>query len=101
MGWRDKVKLAGKPTKRFRVWRTDAYGKPCSCEGDYDTVEGLNAHRWKSDCDYKIQLGRRFMTRRNFSDWVRSNHHMVARETEATRVVPISIARNMKNTRFR
>ena len=36
------------------------------------------------------------MTRRNFSDWVRSNHHMVARETEATRVVPISIARNMK-----
>ena len=41
MGWRDRVKLVGKPTKRFRVWRIDVYGKPYACEGDYDTVQAL------------------------------------------------------------
>jgi len=41
------------------------------------------------------------MTRRDFSDWVRSNHHMVACETEATRVIDMSIARNMKKAGFR
>jgi hypothetical protein len=49
MGWRDRVKLVGKPTKRFRVWRIDVYGKPYACEGDYDTVQALTAHRWVSD----------------------------------------------------
>jgi hypothetical protein len=43
MRWRDRVKLVGKPTKRFRVWRIDVYGKPYACEGDYDTVQALNA----------------------------------------------------------
>ena len=41
MGWRDRVKIAGKPTKRFRVWRTDITDEPYECEGEYDTVEGL------------------------------------------------------------
>ena len=58
MGWRDRVKLVVKPTKRFRVWRIDVYGKPYACEGDYDTVQALNAHRWRSDWDYKIQVRR-------------------------------------------
>ena len=40
MGWRVRVKLVGKPTKRFRVWRIDVYGKPYACEGDYDTLQG-------------------------------------------------------------
>ena len=65
MGWRDRVKLAGRLTKRFRVWRIDVHGKPHTSEGDYDTTQGLNAHRWKSDWNYKIQVGRRFMSRRS------------------------------------
>jgi hypothetical protein len=43
MGWRNRVKLAGKLTRRFREWRIDVYGKPYACDGDYDTVQGLNA----------------------------------------------------------
>ena len=57
MGWRDRVKSAGKPTKRFRVWRTDITDKPYECEGEYDTVEGLNAHRWRLGWDYRIEVG--------------------------------------------
>jgi hypothetical protein len=69
MTWRDKVKASGKPTKRFRVWRADARGKPHVFEGDYDTVERLRAHRWKSDSNYKIQVGRKFLTRRQLEDY--------------------------------
>jgi hypothetical protein len=93
MGWRERVKIAGKLTKRFRVWRTDVYGKPCACEGEYDTVEGLNAHRWRLNWDYKIQVGRKFMTRREFSDWVKDKSHMVVRETDKARVIDIKSKR--------
>ena len=41
MGWRDRVKLAGRLTKRFRVWRIDVHGKPHTSEGDYDTNLGV------------------------------------------------------------
>ena len=82
MGWRVRVKLAGKLTKRFRVWRIDVYGKPYACEGDYDTPQGLSAHRWRSDWDCKIQVGRRFMTRREFDDWVKNSDDMVPRKME-------------------
>ena len=82
MGWRVRVKLAGKLTKRFRVWRIDVYGKPYACEGDYDTPLGLSAHRWRSDWDYKIQVGRRFMTRCEFDDWVKNSDDMVPRKME-------------------
>ena len=84
MGWRDRVKLAGKLTKRLHVWRIDVYSKPYASEGDYDTVHGLNAHRWRSDWDYKIQVGRSFMTRREFGDWAKNNSQMVARKTPNT-----------------
>ena len=84
-----EVKLAGKLTKRLRVWRIDVYSKPYASEGDYDTVQGLNAHRWRSDWDYKIQVGRSFMTRREFGDWAKNNSQMVARKTPKTRVIDI------------
>ena len=96
MGWRNRVKLAGKLTKRFRLWRIDVYGKPYACEGDYDTVQGLNAHRWRSDWDYKIQVGRRIMTRNEFGDWAKNNSQMVARKTDRTRVIDINIVQNIK-----
>jgi hypothetical protein len=89
MGWRDRVKLAGKLTKRFRVWRIDVYGKPYACEGNYDTAQGLNAHRWRSDWDYKIQVGRRFMTRREFGDWAKNNSHVVTRDMDKTRLIDL------------
>jgi hypothetical protein len=89
MGWRERVKIAGKLTKRFRVWRTDVNGKPYACEGEYETVEGLNAHRWRLNGDYKIQVEKKFMTRREFSDWVKDKSHMMARETDKARVIDI------------
>ena len=91
MGWRDRVKIAGKPTKRFRVWRTDITDKPYECEGEYDTVEGLNAHRWRLGWDYKIEVGRKFMTRREFGNWVRKGD-VVARDK--ARVIDIKSRRN-------
>ena len=96
MGWRDRVKLVGKPTKRFRVWRIDVYGKPYACEGDYDTVQALNAHRWRSDWDYKIQVGRRFMAPREFDDWAKSNSQMVTRKIDSVQVIDVNIVQNIK-----
>ena len=96
MGWRDRVKLVGKPTKRFRVWRIDVYGKPYACEGDYDTVQALNAHRWRSDWDYKIQVGRRFMAPREFDDWAKSNSQMVTRKIDSVQVIDVNIVQNVK-----
>jgi hypothetical protein len=58
------------------------YGKPYACEGDYDMPQGLSAHRWRSDWDYKIQVGRRFMTRREFDDWVKNSDDMAPRKME-------------------
>ena len=72
MGWRDRVKIAGKPTKRFRVWRTDVYDKPYQCEGEYDTLARLKTHTWRLDWDYKIEVGRKFMTRDEFDDWLKN-----------------------------
>ena len=92
MGWRDRVKSAGKRTKRFRVWRTDITDKPYECEGEYDTVEELNAPRWRLGWDYKIEVGRKFITRREFGDWVRSQGDVVARDK--ARVIDIKSRRN-------
>jgi len=89
MGWRDRVKLAGRPTKRFRLWRIDVYGKPYACEVDYDTPQGFNAHRWRSDWNYKIQVGRRFMTRREFDDWVKNSGDMVPQKMDEMQVIDI------------
>jgi hypothetical protein len=101
MGWRNRVKLAGKLTKRFRVWRIDVYGKPYACEGDYDTVQGLNAHRWRSDWAYKIQIGRRIMTRNEFGDWAKNNNRMLAQKTDKMRVIDIKTFQNNKTTERR
>lgn len=86
MGWRDRVKIAGKPSKRFRVWRTDIDDKPYVCEAEYDTVEELNAYRWRLDWDYRIEVGKQFMTRREFADWAQNKGPTVVREVDKTRV---------------
>ena len=70
MRWRNRIKIAGKPTKRFRVWRTDITDKPYECEGEHDAVEGLNAHQGRLDWGHKIEVGKKFMTRREFGDRV-------------------------------
>jgi hypothetical protein len=75
--------LWGKPTKRFRVWRIDVYGKPYACEGDYDTVQALNAHRWRSDWN--------FMARREFDNWAKSNSQMVTRKIDNVQVIDVNI----------
>ena len=68
MSGRDEINVPGKKGKRFRVWRTDIY----KCEGEYDTVDGVKAHRWKLDRRYKIEVGRKFMTRNEFDEWAKS-----------------------------
>ena len=38
---------------------------------EYDTVDGVKAHRWRLDRRYKIEVGRKFMTRNKFEEWAK------------------------------
>jgi hypothetical protein len=68
MSGRDELKVPGEKGKRFRVWRADIY----KLEGEYDTVDEVKAHRWRLDRRYKIEAGRKFMTRNEFDEWAKS-----------------------------
>lgn len=67
------MKVEGEPGKRFRVFRTDINAEPFECEGEYDTVAGVRAHRYRADRRYKIFVRRRSMTRSEFEAWARAN----------------------------
>ena len=69
----DKLKIEGERTKRFRVYRTDIDDESYECEGEYDTVDEVNAHRWRLDRHYRIEVGRKFMTKSEFAEWAK-NH---------------------------
>jgi hypothetical protein len=64
----DRIKTEGEPIKRFRVYRADIY----KCEGEYNTIEEVKAHRWRLDRNYKIEIGRKFMTRSEFDEWAKN-----------------------------
>jgi hypothetical protein len=67
------MKVEGEPGKRFRVSRTDINSDPFECEGEYDTIAEVRAHRYRADRRYKISVTRKFMTRTEFEAWARMN----------------------------
>ena len=73
MGDGNRMTIEGEPTKRFRVWWMGENDMPYKCEGEYDTVEELNEHKWRLDRHYKIEFGRKYITRREFSEWAKMN----------------------------
>jgi len=64
------MKVHGERTKRFRIFRTDINDEPFECEGEYDTVAEVRAHRYRADRRYKISVSRKFMGRTEFEAWV-------------------------------
>jgi len=73
MGNGERIKVEGKPTKRFRVYYTDIDNEPHECEGEYDTVDEVMAHRRRRDRRYTIAVGRTFMPWIEFVAWAK-NH---------------------------
>lgn len=67
------MRVEGEPGKRFRVFRTDINDDPFECEGEYDTVAEVRAHRYRLDRRYKISVTRKFMSRTEFEAWARVN----------------------------
>ncbi|MGC2221017.1 MAG: hypothetical protein WA624_00910 [Methylocella sp.] len=65
------MEIEGAPVKRFRVYYCDINNEPHECEGEYDTIDQLNAHRWRLDRRYKIAVGGKFLTRTEFAAWVK------------------------------
>jgi hypothetical protein len=55
--------------KPFSIWRTDINDKPFERLAQYDTIEEVEKHHFRTDWAYKIQVGRRFMTRPEFGEW--------------------------------
>jgi hypothetical protein len=58
--------IEGEPAKRFRVYWCDINDEPYECDGEYDTIAGVLAHRWRLDRRYKICVGRKYLTRAEF-----------------------------------
>jgi hypothetical protein len=65
------MKIIDAPMKRFRIFRTDIKGDPFECEGEYDTVAELRAHKRRADRRYKISVDRKFMTDAEFEAWAK------------------------------
>jgi hypothetical protein len=68
------MEIEGAPGKRFRVYRCDINNEPHTCEGEYDTVAEVIGHRWNAGRRYKISVGRKFFTRLEFSEWVKTSN---------------------------
>jgi hypothetical protein len=69
----DRMSIDGEMAKPFRVYTTDIDNQPHECVGEYDTVAEVQAHRWRLDKRYKIQIpGRKFLTRPEFGEWVKT-----------------------------
>ena len=41
------MKIEGEPSRRFKVFRTDIDDNPYECLAEYDTIEQVQAHRWR------------------------------------------------------
>jgi hypothetical protein len=63
--------VEGEPTTRFRVYWCDINDQPYECDAEYDTVAGVLAHKYRADRQYKICIGRKFYTRREFQEWIK------------------------------
>ena len=50
----ETVTAEGEPVKRFRVYWCDIDYKPYECEGEYDTIAEVRAHRRRPDRRYKF-----------------------------------------------
>lgn len=69
----DRMAVEGEMAKPFRVYTLDIDDKPYECVGEYDTIAEVQAHRWRLDKRYKIQVsGRNFLTRPEFEDWAKT-----------------------------
>jgi hypothetical protein len=68
------------PAKRFVVWQTgmDLHGTtkdvPMKRLAEYDTIEEVENYPYRLDLGYKIQLGNKFLSRREFDDWKKKSH---------------------------
>lgn len=69
----EPMKVEGGARQTLRAFRTDINDEPFECEGEYDTVAGVRAHRYRADRRYKISVRRRSMTRSEFGTWARAN----------------------------
>ncbi len=66
------MKIEGELSKRFAVYRTDINDEPFERDGEYDTLEQVNGHKWRLDRRYKIRVDGKFMTRTEFDAWAKS-----------------------------
>jgi hypothetical protein len=67
-----EIKIEGERSKSFHIYYTDIDDRPHTCEVEYDTVEEVQKHRYRLDRRYKIRVGGKFMTRKEFDEWAKS-----------------------------
>ncbi len=61
---RERPTIEGKPAKSFAIYYCDINNEPFAKEAEYDSVEEIDAHRYRLDRRYKIWAGGRFVTRK-------------------------------------
>jgi hypothetical protein len=68
----ETIPVEGEWVKQFRVYWCDVDNRPYECEGEYDTIAEVRAHRFRPDRRYKIRVGATFMTRPEFEEWAKN-----------------------------
>lgn len=67
--------IEGEPAKKpFQVYRCDIDGKPDPNQrvDEYETIAEVNGHNFHLGHQWRIRVGRRYMTKQEFDTWATS-----------------------------
>jgi hypothetical protein len=67
----NEVKIEGHIENRFKIYWCDIDNKPFEVEAEYETPAEVLAHRYRLDWHYKIRVGGKYLTRKEFEKWAR------------------------------
>ena len=60
--------------KLFRVLRVGSDGAPYLIEGEYDTIEEVLDHDFQVDRNYRIEVGGKLLTLREYKIWAQTKN---------------------------
>jgi hypothetical protein len=64
--------IEGDPTKgRVRIFELDQDGDPIKCVAEYDSLAAAVAYKWRTAKQYKISVGRFWLSKAQFLEWAK------------------------------